>query len=46
MREQMKKVKEEDGRRLWANEGFARFADLLRIQNDLFEVKIHVFLLN
>jgi CHASE3 domain sensor protein len=44
MREQMKKVKEEDGRRLWANEGFARFADLLRIQNDLFEVKIHVFL--
>jgi CHASE3 domain sensor protein len=44
MREQMKKVKEEDSKRLWANEGFARFADLLRIQNDLFEEKIHVFL--
>jgi hypothetical protein len=44
MREQMKKVKEEDRKRLWANEGFATFADLLRIQNDLFEEKIHLFL--
>ena len=44
MREQMKKVKEEDTKRLWANEGFAKFADLLRIQDNLFEEKIHVFL--
>jgi CHASE3 domain sensor protein/predicted transcriptional regulator len=44
MREQMKKVKQEDTKRLWANEGFAKFADLLRIQDNLFEEKIHVFL--
>jgi CHASE3 domain sensor protein len=44
MREQMKKVKEEDRKRLWANEGFAKFADLLRIQDNLFEEKIHQFL--
>jgi len=44
MREQMKKVKEEDNKRLWTNEGLNKFSDLLRFQDNLFEEKIHVFL--
>ncbi|MES2730382.1 MAG: GAF domain-containing protein [Bacteroidota bacterium] len=44
MREQMKKVKQEDHKRLWSNEGYAKFADLLRFQDDSFEEKMSVFL--
>jgi len=44
MRAQMKKVKEEDNKRLWTNEGLNKFSDLLRFQDNLFEEKIHVFL--
>ena len=44
MREQMKKVKEEDNKRLWTNEGLNKFSDLLRFQDNLFEEKIHIFL--
>jgi PAS domain S-box-containing protein len=44
MREQMKKVKEEEQRRLWATEGFAKFSDLLRLHNDNLETAVFVFL--
>ncbi len=33
MRDQMKKVKAEDAKRIWANEGFTRFTELLRMQH-------------
>ena len=34
MREQMKKVKEEDKRRLWVTEGLAQFTDIIRNHQD------------